>query len=355
VPNATIAAIPFSFTQRYRPVLALLHERGIDVAAVLAEVGLNEAELLAPGHRMPREKVVLLSQRLMALCADPEVGLLAAERSQLPDLGLLGYLMRHSSDASQAIEQMARYSRLIADAAECSITRRAGQLLFIGRLAAARPMIPEAVDFTAGVIVLSLRTISEGRALPLQVRLPRPQPERVEPYRKLFGAAVSFGAPCVSMSYAERDLRAPLPDRDPQLLAFLEQRARDLLATLPAVPTLIQQLHLEIGRRLPLREHSISHVCAALGMSERTLRRRLDQDGWSYRELLDNVRRERALLLVGRSDVSLGEIATQSGFDDATGFARAFRRWTGQAPSEYARSAKAGAETGRLKLPAILR
>jgi AraC-like DNA-binding protein len=355
VSNATTAAVAFSFTQRYRPVLALLHERGLDVAAVLAEVGLDEAELLAPGHRMPREKVVLLTQRLMTLCEDPEVGLLAAERSQLPDLGLLGYLMRHSSDASQAIEQMARYSRLIADAAECSITRRAGQLVFVGRLAAARPMIPEAVDFTTGAIVLALRSISEGRAAPLSVRLPRPPPARSERYRKIFGAAVSFGAPCITLSYAERDLRAPLADRDPQLLAFLEQRAQDLLATLPAVPTLIQQLQLEMGRRLPLREHGISHVCAALGMSERTLRRRLDQEGWSYRELLDHVRRERALALVGRSDVSLGEVAAQSGFDDATGFTRAFRRWTGQAPSEYARGAKAGAETARLKLPAILR
>jgi AraC-like DNA-binding protein len=343
VPTDTTPAVAFSFTQRYRPVLALMRERGIDVARVLAQAGIDEASLLAPGHRMPRDKVVSLSQRLMALCGDPEVGLLAAERSELPDLGLLGYLMRHSPDAEQALEQMARFSRLIADAAECSITRRAGEVVLIGRLAAARPMIPEAVDFTAGVIALSLRTISQARALPKQVRLPRPRPARLERYRKVFGAAVSFDAPYISISYAQRDLGAALPESDPQLLAFLEQRARDLLATLPAVPTLIQQLQLEIGQRLPSREHGISQVCRALGMSERTLRRRLDEAGWSYRDLLDQVRRERALALLGRGDLNLGEIATRSGFDDASGFTRAFRRWTGSAPSEYAKLAKAGA------------
>ena len=118
----------------------------------------------------------------------------------------------------------------------------------------------------------------------------------------------------------------------------MEQHADLLLARWPAPNALLEQLRALLEQQLAAGDPSAALLAGELGMSERTLRRKLAELGSSYRELLDEVRRERALALIGEGKLSITRIAHRVGFAGATAFTRTFRRWTGHTPSQLQRA-----------------
>jgi AraC-like DNA-binding protein len=120
----------------------------------------------------------------------------------------------------------------------------------------------------------------------------------------------------------------------------LERQARAMLKGLSVAavsPTFVERARLQVAAGLDRGEVTADDVARRLRVAERTLRRRLGEAGTGYRELLDDVRRERALALAKDPRLSVSQIANQLGFSGATSFGRAFRRWTGVLPSLYAR------------------
>jgi AraC-like DNA-binding protein len=204
-------------------------------------------------------------------------------------------------------------------------------------LTGGRAPLPEAIDYAAAVFVRGVRTVTGDKARVLDVRLARPRPQRTEGYRRAFGAAVNFDAEENAVVFGEAELRAPFRDNNPRLRTILAQRADDVLDALPETPTLESQVRANIRRRLTYEPLGLDAIAADLGMSERTVRRRLRDSGQTYRALLDSVRSERAVALVDERRHTVAAIAQLVGFADPTAFARAFRRWTGSAPHEYVR------------------
>jgi hypothetical protein len=113
----------------YRPILALARERGVDVDAHLRRAGLTESELLHPSMRLSPDRSRELGRELLLSMADPEAGLRIAERLQLSDFDLLGYVMRHAPHPLGALEQLARYAQLLGDTLDGRIERRRGRVL----------------------------------------------------------------------------------------------------------------------------------------------------------------------------------------------------------------------------------
>jgi AraC-like DNA-binding protein len=331
-------SVMYSSTQRYRPVLAALRELGVDVDQALSAVGFSEKELLDPNTRVPRERVVALTRQLLPLTSRHDIGVLAAQRFVLSDIGLLGYILRHSEHALGALGRFERYARLVADATLCDVQVTEGQVRVALGLSGARALTREGVDFSVGMLVRAVQECAGPTAHPLRVTLPRPRPKELGPYRALFGAGVQFDAPDIELRFDEATLRQPCPHHDAQLLAILEQHAQLLLARWPSPDALLEQLRGLIGAQLAEGEPSLTRLSEQLGMSERTLRRKLTELGTSYRELLDLVRRDRALALIGEGKHSILSIAQRVGFNDATAFTRSFRRWTGVVPSRLQRS-----------------
>ncbi len=322
----------------YRPLLELCREANVDIASALRDSELTEAEILDPNTRIPTERARAFGKRLIALVGDPELGLRAAERFRPEDADLVGYLVRHSPNLIEALIALARYVRLLGDAAEASVERADGRVTVTIGLAGGRRYLPEAADFIVAVLVRGVREITGDAANLVEVRLARPEPREREPYRRYFRAPIVFDAEQNTVVYGEAALGVPFRESDPRLRAILERRAEDVLATLPAPQSLAEHVRASIGRRLGLGEVGLGTVARDLAVSERTLRRRLRESGLSYRVLLDAVRSERALSLVAERRYTVTMMAQLLGFSDATSFARAFRRWTGSLPHEYTRN-----------------
>src|SRR5690606_4662577 len=132
-------------------------------------------------------------------------------------------------------------------------------------------------------------------------------------------------------------LDSPLPQADPRLAQMHEQFSAARLAELSlnsvSIPELRQWLRARISPRLPRRAQAAS----ALGISERTLARRLQEQGQTFDGLLDDVRREMALQAVAETNRALADIAQTLGFAESSTFYRAFQRWTGMPPARWRR------------------
>jgi AraC-like DNA-binding protein len=319
----------------YRPLLEIAREARVDVDGTLARAGLSEATLLDRMTRLAPDRSRKLAAELIAQIGDPQVGLRAAERLRLNDMDLLGYLVRHSPHPLAAIEQLVRYARLLGDTADARIERAGARVAMTFGLLDGRRMLPEATDYTVASIFRLVRELSRGRALPAEVFLQRPRPARPAGYRRFFQCPVSFGTDRSKLVYEQARLTVPFADGDSRLVAILEVRADEVIATLPRRTTVVEHVRAHITSRLENGACDVRATALELGLSERTLRRRLRKSGSTYRTVLDEVRRELALALVEQRDESIATIAHRVGFADTTGFARAFRRWTGLQPHEY--------------------
>jgi len=129
--------------------------------------------------------------------------------------------------------------------------------------------------------------------------------------------------------------QVPLPTSDPALLEILKRHADHLLAKLPPSDDFIARVRQLIAQELTGGDPSADHLATRLGMSSRTLRRRLEERGTGHKALLDEIRRELAMRHLGEERLEIGEVAFLLGYSEASAFHRAFKRWTGSTPVDY--------------------
>lgn len=338
----------FSATHRFRAIIEVLRENGVDVPAMLRRIGLDADQLVGRGARVPREYACALGREMVSASGLPDIGLRAAARARFEDFGLIGYLARYSENALAWLRRLDRYGRLVADALSIHTERRGDKVVLTCGLLGGRPTIPAGVDVEVGGLVAMIRQGTNGAATPLSVVLPRPRPVDVEPYRRFFGAPVTFDGALMTLVYPLQPLIAPNEAADPQLVSILERRAEDALAELPELGSLTSQIEAAISRRLAEGDLRFARIAEELGVTARTLRRHVGDTGRSYRRIVNDVRREHACALLREGKLSVTAVAERVGFLEPSAFARAFRRWTGNSPTTFARTHSAGSdETAR--------
>lgn len=324
----------------YRCFIEVARERGVDVERLLGELGLSETQLLDPSTRLSPELGRAFGAALFRAANLPSIGLEAARRFRLGDFDVFGYLMKYSQDLWGMLMAASQYNRLIGDTAAFEVERLEDSVaLSIGR-SAGRKLLHESSDFAAAVITLSIRELVGTEAWPVEVHLPRERSQHEREYQRFFRCRLTFGAECVKLVYPDSLLSLPCRHADPQLAAILRRQADDGVAKVPDEAPLPVRVRAYLAEHLERGAIDLALIASKLAMSERTLRRHLRDAGTGYRELLDDVRRERALLLADQGAHSATEIAVMVGFEDSAAFARAFRRWTGVVPRDYQKAQK---------------
>jgi AraC-like DNA-binding protein len=161
-----------------------------------------------------------------------------------------------------------------------------------------------------------------------------PPPADLEPFRQVFQAPLRFNAEHYSLLYARADLETPLPTANEALAQLHDRFAGEYLARFSG-SRVTHQARQVLCRLLPQGEPKREAVAQALLLSERTLQRRLQEEGTSYQQLLDDTRRELAEQYLAQPNLTLLEVAYLLGFADPSNFFRAFRRWFDATPGEY--------------------
>jgi AraC-like DNA-binding protein len=306
----------------------------LEIEQILRGVGLSFEELTARRNmRVPHEACIDMLEAAVRISGRPALGLYCAKMAQPGDLELLEYLLRSGSTGADAIEVTRRYLPLVIDA-EFEVTREGrwlvGRLRFAPDLRVTRALL----DSTVGFILHFTARYLVGPLGPFELQLAHAEPEDAAEYERMLGIKPVFGCPHYAFVFSPELERATVREADPVLFAVLKRTADAELDALPRRRTLTRRVRdaiestLTQGAPLPL-------VARMLGYSAPTLRRHLEQQGTSYRILLEQVRRDLAARHLEAMQLTVSEIAYRLGFAHAPAFHRAFKRWYNRSPTEY--------------------
>ena len=316
-------------------VVAALTQEGLDVGTLFQEAGLDLNALDDPDARFPTDKVNQLWHLAVIRSDNPAIGLAAARVPKPASFGVVGYAMMSAPDLFGLLARGARYSRLISDALTLTVTQEPDRCRLVVALLGDDQAVPwQRTLFTLLSILSFLRWVMVSDLRPLMVELTVLANADLEPYQAAFGCPLSFGAASNALLFSDADLARPLPTAQAQLANVHEQIAGEYLARLDRSTT-VSLVRAAILKNLSDGEPRRAAVARALGMSERTLQRRLEAEDTSFRQILDDTHKDLAQQYIDRDDLSLADAAYVLGFNDQSSFFRAVKRWLGTTPRQY--------------------
>lgn len=311
-------------------------DRGVDAGRVLAGSGLEPGDLSDPDREVTAEQELRVVRNLLAVTGDPPGGGLDVGcRYHLSTFGILGYAMLSSPTVLAAMDVALRYIDL---SHTFTIPRPvpAGRLLRAelddtGLPADVRRFLVER-DLAAMLTVLG--ELTPGGVPVVEVELAFPAPADSSRWVTALGVAPRFAADRHGFAVDAAHLDRPLPQANPATLALCESLCADMARRRRDRADVAGRVRVLLTQQLAFGG-GMEEVAAGLGMSVRTLRRRLAREGTGFRELLDEVRQELAGRLLATGVLGVEDVALRLGYAEATSFIHAFRRWTGRTPARW--------------------
>lgn len=311
-------------------------ERGVPAETVLAGTGLDLDLLRTPGTEMLGRQELTLLRNLQAACPDHDLALAAGSRYHLTTYGIWGFALASSPTVRDALAVGSTFVDLSFTFCRLAVEQHGAEV----HLCLDDDDVPS--DIRAFVVARDLagmRTLAgelaPGLALQgLTVRLP-PPPD-AEPWRSLFGVTPQFDAPR-NVAVLDADaLDLPLPQADELTAAMTERQCRELVERRRSRTGVAGVVRDELVRT-PGAMPSLDEVAARLAVSDRTLRRRLSEEGTSFRALVDEVRCALAEELLSTGSLTVEQVARRLGYAETASFTHAFSRWKGVSPRAWVR------------------
>ncbi len=322
------------------PLLDYLREQGRPVEPVLDLLGLDEGDLASQTRMigLAREKAAF--ELAAAMTADPDIGLHVGERVRLSCLGILGHLLLTCASLEEALVIQKRFGRLTRNIGHLSYAHDVeGYYLALYQPDGSPQRERQQIErLLAGTVALA-RELAGHHLSPKRLEFPFPRPEDTREHQRFFRCPIEYNARELRCYFAPDDIRRPLPGGSPELRQALEAEATRQLHALSGVSTdanpRIAALKGYILENLRDGVPELAVAAQHLGTSTRSLQRLLEARKTHYSEIIDEVRRERAVAYLKESELGLVDIAIELGFGDQSSFNRAFKRWFNSTPSEY--------------------
>jgi AraC-like DNA-binding protein len=311
-----------------------LEERAIDLSAVLARAGLPAGFFAQERIFVTTEELFGLWQAIAEVSDDPVIGLSLGSEDRLERNDPAAIAALCSQSFRDAVGRMARYKQLTCpEEIRISADQDETAIEFVWLLA--RGEEPSVlVDLCLSWILGIGRRGTGNQVRPLRLELMRPsaQRKRLEAH---FGCRVRFGAPRNALVFRAGDLERPFVTHNQELLAMLAPQLEEELGARESGQTLGDRVKATVKRLLAGQRPSLPHVARRLGLSARTLQRRLTDSGATFQVIVEEARRELAHHYLGQRSLELNETAYLLGYEDANSFFRAFQQWEGTSPGEW--------------------
>ena len=304
---------------------------------LLAELGLpSEPESPWTGQSVSADAYYELLERV-AVPDDPGLPFRYGASITTDSLGALGLAMKTAPTVADSLRRLIRYVLVLSDTLDYELLDESGGSTFalVGR-PHHRPGAALANECALAAVVSMMRQATGVPISPRTVGFRHPAPADDTPHREYFGCPVRFDAHVDGVTLDAEQLSRPTLLADDGLSTYLLAQLDDLRAQ-AADRSLVAVVRGVVADTLADGQPSKSDIARRLGMSERTLHRRLADDGANFQTLVTEARRDAAESLLLSSGHSLADVAFLTGFGDQTAFSRAFKRWTGLTPAEYRR------------------
>lgn len=316
-----------------RALMAELADQGVSADQALRGTGIDPCQMDDPALLISPNQKIAIFGNAGRLAKRPDLGLRAGARQRLSDFGVFGYALASSATFGDALALGMKHLRLAGPVLEKRFCLVGDTALFEGRdVLALGPVLPLATEFWFSSILKLITCVIETSFPSRRLLLPYPRPAHAAAYERMFGCPAQFDAGVVQWQFDAAVLQAPCPEANPITAGLCTQFCERILDSLPhesALARSVRNACLGSRGKFP----SAREMAERLGLSVRTLHRRLTEEGQHYQGIVDEVRSALAIEFLRNTTLSVEEIACRVGFTESSNFRKAFRRWTGRSPA----------------------
>lgn len=310
--------------------------RGVKAETLYEAVNLDASVLEDPDSRIPFAQLVALYEKAAELTGDVNFGLHIGESVALSAFDVVGYCALNSSTLGAAFARVARYHSIWTDGALFTLETAGDTSAIVYRYADTSILeTRQDSEMTLATVTKLCRQIATPDFTPTAVAFQHAAPADVSEHERLFNCPLKFDARANRLSFPSSFLSLPIAKADASLCALLDRHAEELLAKYPPRDSLIDQVRNLLADEFRGGEPSLERIAEHLGLTPRTLQRKLQELGTSYNDVLDQMRRQLAMRYLREPRMAICEVAYLLGFSESSSFHRAFKRWTGLTPKEF--------------------
>lgn len=313
----------------------LVEQHGIDPQRFMRELGMAPETFRDVTARLPSHLGDTAFEKASAQISDPAFALRAAQCWHPSNLGTMGYAWLSSRTLHTGLKRMERFARILGSRITYRCIEEPAGLRFVFDHGRADAPIGYAItDFSLSILVGMCRTNFGSKLNAAAVSLRRPLPAKPQPWRDFFGCTIKFGAADDSFLLDRVTVDTPLPSANIPLANTFDAILTEQLASF-FQDDIVSRCKAYLLRELTSGLPTAHEVASALGLSQRSLQRKLQEIGLTYQNVLDETRHELARRYLDDPNKSVTEITFLLGFSEQSAFTRAFRRWSGMTPTGY--------------------
>ncbi len=333
-------------------ISALFAQKVIDVAvagepsgavrrrALYRSVGVDPDAAIDPKQMVPDTDYYALCERVAR--EDPHgasVPIRVGSSMRCDDYGAFGLAWKSAIDLRGSYQRSERYARVLTSVSTYQCVEEHGRFFMTLNRAGARHLGMRLSNEQTIVAVTQIsREVSKEPFSPDAVYFKHSGPDDLSAHENYFGCPVHYDADRDAIEVSKDHLLAPNKLGDPSISAFFDTHMDREIAELPEEQELDGRVRNLVSRALSEGVPNVADVAARLGLSGRTLQRRLAAQGHAFQDLVDEARQELAVRLLRRTDYALAEVAFLTGFAEQSAFTRAFKRWRGETPANFRRA-----------------
>ena len=319
-------------------------EGGVDLSLLLKKAGLTLHQIEDSSARIRvRDQIKFLNLAAGAL-RDDLLGFRLAQLPDLRELGLLYYVASSSETLSVALQRAARYSSLINEGVAIKYVEGKDVTLSFQYVGVSRHQDRHQIEFFMAFLIRLCRQLTDRSVVPSRVSLMHRQNAFSSEIIAFFGCRVAFGEPVDEIAFAPPIKGRPVIDAEPflnkLLIAYFDEALSRQAANRGSFQSRVENALVPL---LPHGRPRISDIATGLGMSQRSLSRRLSLERLTFSGVLDGLRSDLAERYLAEEDMPISQIAWLLGYQEVSALTHAFKRWNGITPRE-ARSQIAAAD-----------
>jgi AraC-like DNA-binding protein len=332
---APLRHLPSGAGSLTRLACARVRDAGIALVPLLKKAGLSVAQVEDRMTRLPVRAQIRFLDLAAGALQDEWLGFHLARDFDMREIGLLHYVLASCETLEDALQRGARYSTLVNEGVQLSYSDRNDIVIAFDYLGVARHSDRHQIEFWMAASVRTCRVLTGRHLLPHRVQFTHRRHEDYAELSTFLGVEVEFGAPADEVVFPREVKSLAVVSADPYLNDLLIGYCEEALAQRPqrngGVRAAVENA---MAPLLPHGNARVGEVAGRLGLSQRTLARRLAAEGLTFGGVLDRLRSDLALRHVRDSNLSISQIAWLLGYQEVSAFTHAFKRWTGVTPRE---------------------
>ena len=334
-PTSGLASLPTANGGIARAAYTKAVEAGIDTEALLEEAGLAPAQIKNARVRIAVRSQIALLNRIATALGDDFLGFELANVVDLRQLGLLFYILASSDSLGTALARVSRYSTILNEGVRISCRDGKDVVVTFDYVGVARVHDRHQIEFFVTTLLRLCRELTRRRVTPKSVELVHRRSRVPAKIRALFDCEIEFGARQDRITFPATVKPTAIVNADPYLNTLLLEYCEDTLAG-RRVRSGHWRTSVEnaIAPLLPHGEAHLDGIAQRLGVSRRTLARRLAVENVCFGDVLSELRSELARKYLTEPGMQIAEIAWLLGYKDTSAFSHAFKQWSGAAPSK---------------------